>query len=50
MTTVTVRIPTLLRSYTQGADEVREAGATVGEAMRMLGSASVAEPACSAAR
>jgi sulfur-carrier protein len=38
-TTVTVRIPTPLRSYTQGAGEVRAAGTTVAEAMRTLGSA-----------
>jgi molybdopterin converting factor small subunit len=37
MTTVTVRIPTPLRSYTQGADEVHAVGTTVGEAMRALG-------------
>ena len=39
MTTVTVRIPTPLRSYTQGADEVRTEGATVAEVMRTLGTA-----------
>ena len=39
MTTVTVRIPTPLRSYTQGADEVRAEGATVAEAMHTLGAA-----------
>ncbi len=39
MTTVTVRIPTPLRSYTRGADEVRAEGATVAEAMRALGAA-----------
>ena len=39
MTTVTVRIPTPLRSYTQGADEVRVEGATVAEAIRALGAA-----------
>ena len=39
MTTVTVRIPTPLRSYTQGADEVRAEGATVAEAIRALGAA-----------
>ena len=37
MTTVTVRIPTPLRSYSQGADEVRAEGATVAEALRALG-------------
>jgi molybdopterin converting factor small subunit len=39
MTTVTVRIPTPLRSYTQGADELRAEGATVAEVMRTLGAA-----------
>lgn len=39
MTTVTVRIPTPLRSYTQGADELRVEGATVAEAMQALGTA-----------
>lgn len=39
MTTVTVRIPTPLRSYTQGADEVRAQGATVAEAIHTLGMA-----------
>lgn len=39
MTTVTVRIPTPLRSYTQGADEVRAEGATVAEAIGALGAA-----------
>ena len=39
MTTVTVRIPTPLRAYTQGADEVRAEGDTVAEAMRTLGAA-----------
>lgn len=39
MTTVTVRIPTPLRPYTQGADEVRAEGATVSEAIQALGAA-----------
>ncbi len=39
MTTVTVRIPTPLRAYTRGADEVRAQGATVAEALRALGTA-----------
>jgi len=39
MTTVTVRIPTPLRSYTQGADEVGAEGATVAEAIHTLGAA-----------
>lgn len=39
MTTVTMRIPTPLRSYTQGADEVRAQGATVAEAIHTLGTA-----------
>lgn len=37
MTTVTVRIPTPLRSYTQGTDEVRARGDTVAEALLTLG-------------
>jgi molybdopterin converting factor small subunit len=37
MSTVTVRIPTPLRSYTSGADEVRVDAATVGEALTALG-------------
>ena len=37
MTTVTVRIPTPLRTFTGGADEVQVAGDTVGEALRALG-------------
>lgn len=36
MPTVTVRIPTPLRSFTGGADEVRAEGATVGEALSAL--------------
>ena len=39
MTTVTVRIPTPLRPYTQGVDEVRAEGATVAEAIHALGAA-----------
>ena len=39
MTSVTVRIPAPLRSYTHGADELRAEGATVAEAMRTLGAA-----------
>ena len=39
MTMVTVRIPTPLRPYTQGADEARAEGATVADAMRALGMA-----------
>ncbi len=39
MPTVTIRIPTPLRSYTQGADEVRAEGTTVAEALRALGAA-----------
>ena len=39
MTTVTVRIPTPLRSYTQGVDEAHVQGATVAEAMHTLGAA-----------
>jgi len=37
MITSTIRIPTPLRSYTRGADEVRVAGATVAEALQDLG-------------
>lgn len=37
MSTVTVRIPTPLRAYTAGADEVHVHGATVGEALTALG-------------
>jgi len=36
MTTVTVRIPTPLRPYTGGADEVSAEGATVAEALQSL--------------
>lgn len=39
MSTVTVRIPTPLRTYTQGADEVRAQGATVAEVFRSLATA-----------
>ena len=39
MSTVTVRIPTPLRSFTGGADQVRVEGATVGEALAALGAA-----------
>ncbi|OGA12807.1 MAG: molybdopterin synthase sulfur carrier subunit [Betaproteobacteria bacterium RIFCSPLOWO2_12_FULL_63_13] len=39
MKTITVRIPTPLRAYTHGADEVRAEGATVADAMRALGDA-----------
>ncbi len=35
--TVTIRIPTPLRSDTQGADEVQVAATTVGEALAALG-------------
>jgi molybdopterin converting factor small subunit len=38
MSNVTIRIPTPLRSYTQGADEVRVDAATVAEALNALGS------------
>jgi len=37
MNTVVVRIPTPLRSYTKGADEVHATGATVAEVMSALG-------------
>ncbi|MCZ6596773.1 MAG: MoaD/ThiS family protein [Planctomycetota bacterium] len=37
MKPTTVRIPTPLRSFTAGADEVCIAGATVGEVLRGLG-------------
>jgi sulfur-carrier protein len=37
MSTVTVRIPTPLRAFTGGADEVPAHGATVGEALTDLG-------------
>jgi len=36
MTTVTVRIPTPLRPFTGGADEVSAEGATVAEALQSL--------------
>ncbi|NIR31565.1 MAG: MoaD/ThiS family protein [Gammaproteobacteria bacterium] len=36
MPTVTVRIPTPLRSFTSGADEVQTEGTTVGEALAAL--------------
>jgi molybdopterin converting factor small subunit len=39
MNSVVIRIPTPLRSYTGGADEVRVEAATVGEALRALGAA-----------
>lgn len=37
MNTITIRIPTPLRSYTGGADEVRVQGDTVDQALRALG-------------
>jgi len=37
MSNVTIRIPTPLRSYTGGADEVRVQAQTVGEALQALG-------------
>ena len=37
MSAVTIRIPTPLRSYTQGADEVRVDAGTIGEALTALG-------------
>ena len=37
MSTVVIRIPTPLRSYTQGADEVRVDAVTVGDALAALG-------------
>lgn len=37
MSTVMVRIPTPLRSFTGGADEVRAEGATIGEVLKALG-------------
>ncbi len=37
MTTVTVRIPTPLRSLTEGVDELRIAGSTVGDVLATLG-------------
>lgn len=39
MSGVTIRIPTPLRSYTGGADEVRVQAQTVGEALHALGAA-----------
>jgi sulfur-carrier protein adenylyltransferase/sulfurtransferase len=36
MSTVMVRIPTPLRSFTGGADEVRAEGATIGEVLKAL--------------
>lgn len=39
MTTVTIRIPTPLRGYTGGRDEVECAGETVAEALAALGAA-----------
>jgi len=37
MTTTTIRIPTPLRGYTKGADEVRVSASTVAEALQALG-------------
>ncbi|WP_333840910.1 ubiquitin-like small modifier protein 1 [Pelomicrobium sp.] len=37
MSTVKIRIPMPLRSYTDGAEEVEVAGTTVGEALQALG-------------
>ena len=37
MSSVTIRIPTPLRSFTAGADEVACEGATVGELLQQLG-------------
>ena len=37
MSTATIRIPTPLRGFTKGADEVRVTAATVGEALQALG-------------
>ncbi|GMQ90510.1 MAG: molybdopterin-synthase adenylyltransferase MoeB [Gammaproteobacteria bacterium] len=39
MSTVTVRIPTPLRSFTDGADEVRVDGTTVDDVLKALGTA-----------
>lgn len=39
MTTVTIRIPMPLRSYTGNAAEIRVEAATVGEALQRLGAA-----------
>lgn len=38
MSKATIRIPTPLRSFTGGADEVEAEGSTVGEALRAAGS------------
>lgn len=37
MTRVTIRIPTPLRTYTGGADEIAAEGRTVGEVLKSLG-------------
>lgn len=37
MSMVTIRIPTPLRSYTQGADEIRVDASSVAEALSVLG-------------
>ena len=37
MTEVTIRVPTPLRSFTGGADEVAVQGSTVGQALEALG-------------
>jgi sulfur-carrier protein len=37
MSSVTIRIPTPLRSYTQGADEIRVDAASVADALAALG-------------
>lgn len=39
MANVTVRIPTPLRSFTNGADQVQGSGDTVGEVVQSLGEA-----------
>ncbi|MFQ5937733.1 MAG: MoaD/ThiS family protein, partial [Acidiferrobacterales bacterium] len=39
MSSVTVRIPTPLRQFTGGADQVRAEGATVGDVLEALGAA-----------
>jgi molybdopterin converting factor small subunit len=39
MSEVTIRIPTPLRTYTGGSDEVRVQAGTVGEALAALGAA-----------
>lgn len=36
MSAITIRIPTPLRSYTQGVDEVRVEAGTIGEALAAL--------------